>query len=206
MLISHDHKFIFIKPKKVAGSSIQAYLAQFCKNGINYHRDPKSHMKAADVKKMVGEEVWNSYLKVTVVRNPWDKTVSLYHWRRRKRPLYIHLRRVLRGWPWHSPAMRHDFKSYVKYLFELNDLNADKNIVRIGGELPDYFFIRFENLHDDMDELCKKLGVDYNPDDLPKKKTGHRKEPGYRQHFDEETKELVRKAHEDEIARFGYEF
>ncbi|MEO9477174.1 MAG: sulfotransferase family 2 domain-containing protein [Cyclobacteriaceae bacterium] len=207
MLVSHEHKFIFIKPKKVAGSSIQAYLARFVgKDGVNYHRDPKSHMKARDVKKMVGEDVWNSYQKITVVRNPWDKTVSLYFWRRRKRPFYIHLRRILRGWPWHSPSRRHNFKDYIKYLYERNDLNADRNIVWIDGKLPDYYFIRFEHLHEDMEKLCSKLGVEYDADAMPQKKVGHRKGSGYHQHFDEETQELVRKAHAEEIEKFGYTY
>ncbi len=30
MIISHKHKFIFIKTKKTAGTSIEGYLAQFC--------------------------------------------------------------------------------------------------------------------------------------------------------------------------------
>lgn len=206
MLVSHDHKFIYIKPKKVAGSSIQAYLARFCENGINFHRDPKSHMKAKDVKKLVGDEIWNSYLKITSVRNPWDKTVSLYFWRKRKRPLYIHLRRVLKGWPWHGPASRYNFKDFVKVMFENNTLNEDKAITNIDGELPDYYFIRFEHMHEDIEKLCEKLGAKYNPDDMPQKKVGHRKSDSYKEHFDDETKELVRKAYKTEIGRFGYSY
>ncbi|MFO7968381.1 MAG: sulfotransferase family 2 domain-containing protein [Archaeoglobaceae archaeon] len=30
MIISHKHKFIFIKTKKTAGTSVESYLAQFC--------------------------------------------------------------------------------------------------------------------------------------------------------------------------------
>ncbi len=206
MLVSHDYKFIYIKPKKVAGSSIQAYLARYCENGINYDRDPKSHMKASKVKEIVGDEIWNSYLKITSVRNPWDKTVSLYHWRRRKRPFYIHLRRILRGWPWHSPARRYDFPEFVKVMYQNGTLNEDKAITRIEDKLPDYYFIRFEHMHDDLEKLCEKLGVTYNPDDMPQKKVGHRKDKGYEQYFNDETKEYVRLAYEEEIERFGYSY
>ncbi|MFY0598811.1 MAG: sulfotransferase family 2 domain-containing protein [Cyclobacteriaceae bacterium] len=206
MLVSHDYKFIYIKPKKVAGSSIQAYLARYCENGINFHRDPKSHMKAEDVKALVGDEVWNSYLKITSVRNPWDKTVSLYFWRKRKRPLYVHIRRILRGWPWHGPAHRYNFKDFVKAMFENDTLNEDKAITNIDGRLPDYYFIRYESMHQDLEKLCERLGVTYNPDDMPQKKVGHRKSRSYEEHFDEESKEFVARAYQEEIERFGYTY
>ncbi|MFT6867186.1 MAG: hypothetical protein ACJA08_002025 [Cyclobacteriaceae bacterium] len=206
MLVSHDYKFIYIKAKKVAGSSIQAYLAKYCENGINFHKDPKSHMKAEVVRKLVGKEIWDTYLKVTSVRNPWDKTVSLYFWRKRKRPFYIHLRRLLKGWPWHGPARRYNFKDFVRVMFENGTLNEDKAITNIDGELPDYYFIRFEHMHEDLEKLCAQLGVEYNPDDMPQKKAGHRKNKSYEEHFDSETKEYVRLAYKEEIERFGYTY
>ena len=30
MIISHKNKFIFLKPKKVAGTSMEIFLSQFC--------------------------------------------------------------------------------------------------------------------------------------------------------------------------------
>ncbi|MFT6867185.1 MAG: hypothetical protein ACJA08_002024 [Cyclobacteriaceae bacterium] len=206
MLVSHSHKFIFIKPKKVAGTSIQLYLARFCKDGLVYARDPKSHMKAASVRKLVGEKVWNSYLKVTATRNPWDKTVSLYYWRRRKRPFYIYLKRMLVGKPMYSLAVRFSFKEFVKELLKLGVLNEDKSITHVDGKLPDYHFIRFEHIHADLENLCEKIGETYNPDDMPQKKVGHRKDRSYQDHFDEETKECVQMAYDDEIKLFGYTY
>lgn len=206
MLVSHEFKFIYIKPKKVAGSSIQAYLARFCKNGIVYPHDPKSHMKATEVRQLIGTEIWNQYLKVTSMRNPWDKTVSLYFWRKRKRPFYVHIWRIMIGMTWHSPAWKLSFPEYVKFLHNRGELNIDRHITHVDGALPDYHIIRYEHIHDDMSTLCKKLGIEYNPEDMPQKKVGFRKEKNYRDLFDDETKELVRQAYSEEIKRFGYEF
>ncbi len=206
MLVSHDHKFIFIKPKKVAGTSIQEYLESFCKNGVVRKYNPGSHTTASETRTLVGEEIWNSYLKICPTRNPWDKTVSLYFWRARKRPFYIGILRLLKGWPFKGQAHRYNFKDFVAFLFERNELNIDKEIIFVDGELPDYFFIRYENIHEDMKALCAKLGIPWDPSRMPQRKVGHRAEKGYHQHFDEATANFVKEAYAKEIERFGYSF
>lgn len=206
MLVSHDYKFIFIKPKKVAGTSIQEYLEPYCKNGIVKKHDPESHTTASDTRKMVGEEVWNSYLKICPTRNPWDKTVSLYFWRRRKRPFYVGLMRLLKGWPFKGQAHRYSFKDFVDFLAGRDELNIDKEIIFVDGQLPEYFFIRYENIHADMEALCAKIGIPYDPAKMPQKKVGHRTEKGYHQHYDEATAHLVKEAYAREIERFGYSY
>ena len=37
------------------------------------------HMPASEVQKRVARDVWNSYFKFCVERNPWDKVLSHYH-------------------------------------------------------------------------------------------------------------------------------
>lgn len=43
-----------------------------------------NHMTANEIKDSVGEHIFNNYLKFCVVRNPYDKIVSLYHYRKPK--------------------------------------------------------------------------------------------------------------------------
>ncbi|MCP4295093.1 MAG: sulfotransferase family protein, partial [Proteobacteria bacterium] len=103
MIISHKHKFIFIKPLKVAGTSLEISLARHCdSNDVitpltsfseksdesaythsarNYKKEGYfNHITPAEIKNKVGEKVWNEYFKITVVRNPWDQIVSRYFW------------------------------------------------------------------------------------------------------------------------------
>jgi hypothetical protein len=63
-------RYVFIHINKTAGSSIEAAL------GLQL-----SHFSAREVIASIGEETWKNVFKFTVVRNPWDKVVSHYHYR-----------------------------------------------------------------------------------------------------------------------------
>jgi hypothetical protein len=101
MIISHLHKFIFLKPRKVAGTSVEVALARHCgdddivtpisafnpkwdedqyahpgKKWPGYGR----HATLRRVRKQLGQDLWDDYFKFTIIRNPWDLVVSQYHW------------------------------------------------------------------------------------------------------------------------------
>jgi hypothetical protein len=103
MIISHKYKFIFIRPTKVASTSVEINLAKQCgeKDIItpstkyssssdeskypdlsrNYKKKGfRKHMTPKEIKKRVGPNIWNKYYKVTIVRNPYDHVVSRYWW------------------------------------------------------------------------------------------------------------------------------
>lgn len=206
MLVSHSHKFIFIKSKKTAGSSIQDYLAKYCKNGIIEKYIPGGHRPAQSTRDMIGEEIWNNYLKILPVRNPWDKMVSWYFWRARKRSIFVKIKRILQGRHPENEAHRRTFRDFITWLDSRDKLNLDDPIALVDGKWPDYFFIRYEHLHEDFESLCTQLNISYEPDKMPKKKMGVRKEKGYQDRYDNETKEMIRKAYKEEIEMFSYVF
>jgi hypothetical protein len=163
-------------------------------------------MPAEEIRQLVGEEVWNSYTKITPIRNPWDKMVSLYYWRTRKRTTIDKVRRFL--WlKWSDdPARKMTFRQHIKYLNDIGEINIDRDVISLDGGIPDYLYIRFENLHEDMKVICDKIGVPYIPEKLPNKKGGVRKKQGYHDHYDEKSKDLVANAYDLEIEKFGYSF
>ena len=101
MIISHRHKFIYLKPRKVAGTSVEVALAQHCgdddivtpvsafnpdwdeeeyaQSGKKW-RGYSRHSPLLPVRKRLGRELWDAYFKFAVTRNPWDLVVSQYHW------------------------------------------------------------------------------------------------------------------------------
>lgn len=107
-IVSHRRRFIFVKPRKTAGSSVQIALAPWCGEGDvlsdgglvfrpgvdtdDFRAPPVRHAGWNDryghvaqhalpdvVRAKVGARVWDDYFKFTVARNPWDLFVSMYH-------------------------------------------------------------------------------------------------------------------------------
>jgi len=103
MIISHKHKFIFIKTKKTAGTSIEIALSSICgdkdiispispidekaridlgyRGAQNFKSTPYyNHVSARSVRDLLGVNIWNNYYKFCFERNPWDKVISWYYW------------------------------------------------------------------------------------------------------------------------------
>src|SRR4029453_8467383 len=105
MLVSHRHRFIYTKTMKTAGTSVEVYFEPYCMPagtwqfshhrsqqisdaGIIGFRGPRqhrpevkwwNHMPAATIRERVGPEVWDGYFKFCVIRNPFDKAISVFH-------------------------------------------------------------------------------------------------------------------------------
>lgn len=71
MLISNKHKFIFIKPRRAAGSAVQELLKP--------HADMQltQHTTAAECKQKHPKE-WRRYEKIACIRHPYERVVSHY--------------------------------------------------------------------------------------------------------------------------------
>ena len=173
-MIDHKKKCIFVHVTKTGGSSIQLAL-----NMENYH------LPASKIKEIVGKNKWNDYFKFSFVRNPWDKIVSQYHFNR------------------HNWGLKNaTFKEYIQAWQNGKRISAYPpfNLYYINEKID--FVGRFENLQEDFDKICGKIGIERQK--LPhKKKTKHKH---YTEYYDEETKQIVAKKFAEDIDYFGYEF
>lgn len=209
VLVSHKYKFIYIKNNKVAGSSVESFFGRYClpenasysysdkiatkitKEGIIGSRLQKkkdnwyNHKPAVDIKRDLGDKVFNKYYKFCVVRNPYDKMVSNYFWKK------------------HQIKNKQSFKEFC----QTTDVN-DINVHCINGKSVCDFFIRYENLENDIKNVCLKLGIkDFDISDLPNHKSSFRdKRKHYREYYDEETKKIVFDKHKLEFKMFNYSF
>lgn len=145
------------------------------------------HMPAWRVREQVGEEVWGSYFKFCFERNPWDKVVSYYLWKKH-------------GQDRDLPA----FRDYV--LKKPRRLPADGDLYFDGETLLVDEVFEFRKVQAVFPQICQRLGIPFRGD-LPREKAdiaGNR--PPFQEFYDDETRELVERLFAREIALMGYRF
>jgi len=90
MLVSHSHKFIFIRTRKVGGTSLMRILNNFFDKNIDIKSNNSPYKRLIphagwkEAMDIVTADQWKSYFKFTIERNPWDKVVSQYCWKLNK--------------------------------------------------------------------------------------------------------------------------
>jgi len=151
-----------------------------------------NHMRAPLIRENIGAAVFDSYLKVAVVRNPYDMVVSRYFWTQRDNPELsdAHFRR----WLLTRPKLL--YKNY--------------KITRIDGTSVVDLMIRFEHFREDIPTFARRVGL---PDTLfaefdairakgqfrPKRATTKEMFAGF-----EEGKAVVAEMFAQDIAAYGY--
>ena len=174
MIISDSHKFIFLHPQRTGGSSIEWALApyskyvvmvgnhtawgtttnQFQSTTMNEAKALIAQGKLKEFEKHWGVKevqkrfpnIFENYLKFAIVRNPWDRAVSLWSTKLRKDKL---------------PIIK---ENYINLnLQELESIGSHgrgcSHYTHINGKLAVDFIIRYENIEKDFAKVCEKLGI-----------------------------------------------
>ena len=137
-------------------------------------------MHAKTVRNRVGEKIWSSYFKFSIERNPWDRIVSSYLFRKKNEKL-----------------------SFEAFLNKKHPNNWP--IYTIDNRIVVDKLLKYENLEESLMQTVAMLGV-RPPGPLPRAKSGYRASRNYRDFYTEETAELVRTRFANEVATFGYTF
>lgn len=176
-MIIHTHKAIHIHISKCAGQSVERAFGQ----AIGQH-----HLKPAIVK-LIGQGKWDDYYKFTFVRNPWDRLVSLYHFRLKR------MRHLIKGRSFDT-WLREVFKEYHPKIHQHYWISEnDKLVVDFVG--------KFESIQADFAAVCSKIGACVSLGHLNKSKHNH-----YASYYNAESREFVQKACSKDIEMFGYTF
>jgi hypothetical protein len=214
VIVCHEHRFIFMKTLKTAGTSVEIELSRVCgpgdtitplpaedevlrverggRPGQNYESPPlvervHEHIRASKVRPIIGRELWDGYFKFAIERNPWDAVVSLFYWMRRSGKV----------------------ATFEQFLTMPNiEQLASRNYqaYHLKGEVAVDRVLRFEQLADDLAEVWHHLSLPGEPA-LPRAKAGARPHGSdYRELYDDGSADRVRRIFARQIEELGYTF
>lgn len=220
MLCSHTSRFIYLKTVKTAGTSVEILFERFCcpsglysenhttdemitTDGIVGYRGSSpagatfyNHMSAASARELLGDKVWGDYFKFCAVRNPFDKVVSMFWFR-----LSDAERDSLAIAPFEVVRQR-----FLEFASNPANFPIDRHIFMIDDAVAVDAFVRFENLHEDIDKVCQKLNLALPTGKLGSYKSGLRKRgEHFSEYYDKSSAMLVGNAYSWEIDYFKYE-
>lgn len=192
MIFSKKHRFLFIKTRKTAGSTLEGVLypilgkEDICTGSerdgtpaLNCPANTNGH-QTVNLKSIPSD-----YLTFSIERNPFDKVVSSYFWHRNIKP---HIFGTM------------DFPEYIEKC----------SLLPLDWELYQGCDIIFK--YEEMSEMYRYLS-DYTGEDLALKtanslnfKSGFRQIGNYRNIHTNETVRRVTQLFAREIDRFGYRY
>lgn len=152
------------------------------------------HSPAFKVRQLVGEEVWNSYFKFTVVRHPFDRCLSRYYFTK----WYEEDIHQLETWD------RSSFDQFLRY--RVNMINENWGMYTVQDRPILDFFVRYEAMEEGLAEVSRRIGLDHNLfDDLRsvRVKTSQRSRQGDEPMTDAH-RALIAQLCRPEMEMFGY--
>jgi hypothetical protein len=215
-MINSNHRFIFIRTPKSASTAVIGSLMGHHKLPKKYRLNTRGHWDGdpnhyplSAVREIVPESIYENYFKFGFTRNPWDKMVSQFFYSKKwwgypvakrtyKERYHAAKREKLKG-------ELKNFKSYVLSSDKWGNSRWPSPYLKISDYkmmLGCDFIGRFENLQEDFNLACEKIGI--IPEKLRQKnKTKHKP---YWKYYDDETTARVGELYQEDIKRFGYKF
>lgn len=157
MLINHKHKLFFIGAQKIGTHT----LSKTFKDGQWLLGMHGRMVDLFNKDKELYDKILNEYTKYCVVRNPWSHAVSQYF-------NDIDIERLTKVVKSEEKLQKYStFDSYI-----LNNLYRHQEFYTFNDDkfICDYF-VRFENLDDELKKICTNNNITYNKFHLNKNKT-----------------------------------
>ncbi len=214
MIVSPARKFIFVHIPKTGGTSLALALeARAHRDDILIGDTPKAFKRKARIKTLTAKgRLWkhstladldgafsssdlDAMFIFTLVRNPWDRMVSYYHW--------------LRGQSFDHPAVTlaksEPFDGFILHPdtnASLQAFPAARYVTDAAGVERCSAYVRLEHLAEDIAPVEAHLGFALN---MPHANASERPSD-YRRAYTSQTVETVATMCADDIARFDYRF
>ena len=215
MIVSRGRRFIFVHIPKTGGTALSLALEnRAIKDDILIGDTPKArarrarisgvkaagrlwkHSTLADIAGLATDAEIAAFFTVTLVRNPWDRAVSYYHWLRDQG--FAH--------PAVGLAKTHDFSGFLNHAQTITALRLWPYTAymrdRFGAERAS-LYARLEHLEADLAPFEAHLGFRLTP--LARANASDRSRD-WRGFYSDADAALVADISAGDIARFGYRF
>ena len=207
MIISREHRFIFVAIPKTGTHSVRRALREhmgpddleqvqlFVEKRFpmpELARLGHGHISLAQVRPFLSEEEFGSFYKFAFVRNPFDRFVSYCAFMMRENGAFDRdSKAVMRHLLFRAPPLQH-------ILFQ----PQHAFVAGRDGELLSDAIGRVEEMQKSYDAICGKIGIPTTQ--LEKANPSRRGD--YRQYYDQELIDGVARLYGRDLELFGYDF
>lgn len=201
----------FIDIPRTGSTSIKVQLGEkldyiFGKADDKYSRRPSpfpDHSIAQEMRALFGVDRWNRIFTFSFVRNPWDRMLSIYLFRRniiKTIPPSISFKDyiMMLSYPQYNFSAYYSPYSYRGYYY-----SACEYILGRRAEPIVSFVGKYENRHSALETISKTIGLQLSEDLSLSVSRG---ESHYSEYYDSTSMEIVAQFFKDDIKAFGYEF
>ena len=195
MWVNHNSEIVFIATPKCGSTSMINSL------GFEYNSEtPREYHASIDMVHSRHPES-KGYKSFSFVRNPWDRFVSVY---KDGTQSHGHLG------AWSSGLLKYkDFTDFAKN-FEKSEWANEvhflpcSSFLKIKGKISVDNVGRFENLHNDFSKITKEIIG--STIDIRHHHNQTKRSKDYKEYYNKETVEIIRKAYKEDIETFNYEY
>jgi hypothetical protein len=228
MLVSHKHEFIFLRPRKAASTTVEAYFERFClpkKALIDYQvKEGRSesittagivtarlqpnrsvwhnHMAANLIRKHLTPRVWNEYHKFSIIRNPYTQILSWY---------YFYLGALNK----HQTRKVTDNVDTERKWFEhwltrnnncLNFFVREESFISLRNNYCYNDIIRFEDLENEIKRVTDVLNLPFDASFIKNFKSNYKPSFTAAELYTKKSKQIVTNIAKHRLEHFGYTF
>jgi hypothetical protein len=207
MIISHRHRFIFTAIPKTGTHSVRRALREqmgpedveqvrlFVEKSLPYPelaRLGHGHISLAQLRPVMGEEMFAGYFKFAFVRNPFDRFVSYCAFATSREGSFERdPQGVMRHFLFRAPPHHHIiFRPQHEFV-------ADADGVLLTDQLG-----RVETMQESYDAIAGRIGIP----SLPLDRANNSRRDDYRGYYDQQMIDGVAKLYARDLELFGYAF